>query len=347
MAGYIYKIFRQMNRKKLLSYIFAIICMLVITMSESCHFTIDALADEGDYLIKVNMAKDCITIYEKGGTGEYTVPVKSMACAVFEGEITGEVNYSIISKTEWKRMADNTYSHYVIQIDRNIHICSSSYAAQSNDSLDKDKYNIIGEGKTNQNICVNVADAKWLYEHCAKGATVQLYSNDANDGPLGKPDTIHLGETAEYPNWDPTDDNENNPWLGKSARIEGVKDLEIDEGEEINLLEEVKGYDVCGNDISDKIIIMGTYDLNKEGQYMITYYLKDATGSQISQTSNLTVNKGEQETTTKVIESSSESDTTVVVEEQESRGDKISALIGIAIIAFGMAAIIIKRSNSV
>lgn len=333
-----------MSRKKILVLIGVLVCTFIMSISE--RYIIEVMADEGDYMIKVNAAKNCITIYEKGSTGEYTVPVKSMACSVFEG-IEGETEYSVMSKTEWKRMADRTYSHYVLQIDRNIHICTSPFTAQANDTLDKDKFNVIGEGTSAQNIWVNSADAKWLYENCANGAIVQIYRNDESEGPLGKPDTIKLNDTSLYPNWDPTDDNENNPWLSHSAKIEGVRDLEIMQSEEINLLADIKGYDICGNDISDKIIIMGTYDFKKEGQYLITYYLKDATGSQVNQTANLFVRKNEQETDNGNGEIESVSDNNVLDKGEKSRGDKIDALIGIGIVAFGIAAIIIKRSNSI
>jgi hypothetical protein len=319
------------------------ICVFIISVTGMgrVSFT-EIMADEVDYMIKVNMSKNSITIYEKGSTGEYTIPIKAMACATFEVDITEELNYAVMDKSEWKQMSDGTYSHYVTQIDANIAICSTPYSAQANDTLDREKFNTLGDGKSTQNIWVNTADAKWIYENCTAGTVVQLYSNSDNDGPFGKQETIKMDENCVYPNWDPTDNDENNPWLNNSARLEGVKDLEIYEGEEINLMENVKGYDICGNDISYDVIIMGTYDLNKEGQYTITYYLKDVTGSQTNKTADLVVKSRTQESSEVDLETSE--DVTEELVEEKGRGEKIENLIGIGIIALVITLIIVKHS---
>lgn len=313
-------------------------------ISGLCNTKAEVRADEGDYMIKVNTAGNCITVYEKGSTGEYTAPVKSMSCSVFDGEISEETNYAIISKDEWKEMEDGTYSHYVTQIYENIYICSSPYLSQSNDALDKDKFNTIGEGRATQNIWVNTSDAKWIYENCQTGANIQFYADSENAGPLGKPDVIRLGDSAQYPSWDPTDDNESNPWHNKSARIDGVKDIQISKGDEINLLGGVKGYDVCDNDISGSIIIMGTYDFNREGEYTITYYLKDATGSQVNHTAKLTVVKKSEVNSSGQIQSGSSGNENE--EDEKSTGDKVEIMIGMGVISLVIALIIIRRANS-
>lgn len=339
------RLYRQMSRKKIAVYMCILVYTFMTFISGLYNARIEVMADEGDYMIKVNVAGNCITIYEKGSTGEYTVPVKSMACAVFEGEISEEVNYVIADKEEWREMEDGTYSHYVTRISDNISICSSPYLAQANDTLDKDKFNVIGDGKSNQNIWVNTADAKWIYENCDAGANVQLYSDDESISMMEKPGVIKLGASAEYPDWDPTDDNENNPWLNKSARIDGIKDIQIYEGEEINLLDGVKGYDICGNDVTDSIIIMGTYDFNKEGKYTIIYYLKDVTGSQVNRTANLTVNSKSGVNSSGEIKNNSQYNGEDE-EVEKSTGDKVEIMVGIGVIALVMALIIIKRSNS-
>lgn len=330
-----------MNKKSIILYIFVLICLFIITIDDFCDFSINAIADEDDYLIKVNTAANCITIYEKDGAGEYTVPVKSMACAAFEGETAEVTDYVIAGKEEWRVMSDGTYSRYVCQINENIFICSSPYLSQSNAALDKDKFNVIGDGKSNQNIWVNTADAKWIYENCSVSAVVQLYADAENAGPIGKPASIKIGDSAEYPDWDPTDNNESNPWHNKSARIDGVKDIQTSVGQEINLLEGIKGYDICENDISNNIIIMGTYDFNREGEYTITYYLKDATGSQVNHNAKLTVSSKT------VVNSAGEINNNLSNNDEieKSTGDKLEILLGIGVIALVISLIIIKKSN--
>lgn len=344
MTACICMLYRQMNKKSIILYRYVLVFMFIIPIVDFLLFSINAMADESEYMIKVNTASSCITIYDKDSAGEYTVPVKNMACAVFEWETAEGTDYVIAGKEEWREMPDGTYSHYVSQISENIFICSSPYLSQSNAALDKDKFNVIGESKSNQNIWLNTADAKWIYENCSVGSVVQLYADAENAGPIGKPDSIKIGDSAEYPNWDPTDDSENNPWHNKSARIDGVKDIQTSVGQEINLLEGIKGYDVCENDISKNIVIMGTYDFNKEGEYTITYYLKDATGSQVNHSAKLTVgNKSLVNSAGEIKSNTSYKDND---EFEKSTGDKVEIILGIGVIALFIALIIIRKSNS-
>jgi len=60
-------------------------------------------------------------------------------------------------------------------------------------------------------IRLTVEDAKWIYDNCKSGTTVEFYTSE-DPGPLGKPDAIKITEHEEYRGWDPTDPNENNPW---------------------------------------------------------------------------------------------------------------------------------------
>ena len=58
---------------------------------------------------------------------------------------------------------------------------------------------------------LTVEDAKWIYDNCKPGTSVEFYSNE-NPGPLGKPETPKISEYEEYRDWDPTDPDVNNPW---------------------------------------------------------------------------------------------------------------------------------------
>lgn len=287
-------------------------------------------ADEGDYLIRVNMKMNCLTVYEKGEDGEYSVPVKAMACSAFESDFVDETTYTIINKAEWKKMLDGSYSKYVLNISNEIAICTTPYTNQSNDSLDKEKFNRLGDEKSEQNIWLCSADAKWLYENCMNGATVVLYNDETVEGPLGKPYTIKVSLTGNDSNWDPTDDDARNPWRSKSAKITGVRNYDVYIGDEINLLENVRGYDICGNDITENIILMGSYDFNKEGLYSITYYLKDAAGSQTNESATLNVRKKQ------VVASSGNVDVIASasqLESEKTNTEKLKILIWIGIAA--------------
>ena len=73
--------------------------------------------------------------------------------------------------------------------------------------------NMTSFGETASAGCVrlNVADAKWIYDNCEEGTSVEFYS-DVNPGPLGKPKGFKISEYEDYRNWDPTDPDSRNPW---------------------------------------------------------------------------------------------------------------------------------------
>lgn len=112
-----------------------------------------------------------------------------------------------------------------------------------------------------------------------KGTKVDIYDNEANPGPLGKPDMIKIPLDSKYANWDPTDPDKDNPWLDYSAKIEGAKDITTKVGEKVDLLKGVTATDTCGNDISKDIITIGRYTFDKAGEYEITYKVTDAIDS--------------------------------------------------------------------
>lgn len=315
----------------------------IMTVCSIMNINKKIYAEQGDYLIKVNVAANCITIYEKGTSGEYDTAVKSFSCSLDETTLKSDEVFMVTAHKDWKQMKDGTFSKYVVELSNGISICSSPYTAKSNDTLDMGKFNGIGFEKAIENIWLCSTDAKWIFENCVNGSNVIFYSDSNTSGPLGKPDTIKLNENSKFTNWDPTDDDENNPWKNSSARIEGVKDIEINAGEDIDLFKTVKGYDICGNDVTKNIIIMGSYDLNKEGNYTITYYLNDATGSQVNKSANINVKKGKNIQNNINIEDNTGTQLQTV--ESKSRREKLEIIIGIGITAFFVAFMIIRYTK--
>lgn len=58
---------------------------------------------------------------------------------------------------------------------------------------------------------MTVEDAKWIYDNCKSGTTVEFYSSE-DPGPFGKPEAMKITNYQDYRGWDPTDPDENNPW---------------------------------------------------------------------------------------------------------------------------------------
>ncbi|MFR1518032.1 MAG: L,D-transpeptidase family protein [Clostridia bacterium] len=248
------------------------------------------------YYIKVNRAMCTVTVYGIDANGEYTVPVKAFACSVGkEGDETILGEYAIHEPfgTTWCYMVDGTYSQYAYRIERGymFHIVPS-FENRKN-TLETEEYNKLGSPASLGCIRLTTADAKWIQEHCAVGTKTLIYDDPQTPGPLGKPDTIKIPLEHEWAGWDPTDPDEENPWQKAVPRIEAA-DRTVPLGTESDLLQNVKAYDTCGNDITEKLYWYGKYTFDIAGSYQITLGVTDALGKNTEKTITITVS-GEQE----------------------------------------------------
>jgi|GEM_PF-2176205 len=250
----------------------------------------EAYGDDPAYFIRINVACNCLTVYQKGSTGEYTVAVKSMACSIIDGADASNATYTFTStKQKWHKFSNGNYSRYYSKLNNNIAICTALYTDQGSDKLIMDEYNKIGSESNEHGIYLCSSSARWIYENCGEGTGVEIYEDEEEASPLGMPHTIILNENSKYTNWDPTDESENNPWRNEKPVLKGVKDLDVKLGDEEAIMKKVTGYDVCGNDITDYIIITGYYNINKEGSYDIAYNLQDGTGNAVQEKATITV----------------------------------------------------------
>lgn len=164
------------------------------------------------YYIKVNRLANCVTIYQQDEQGDFTIPIKSMVCSVGKDINKTPVGvFKTSDKYVWRALFGNQYGQYATRIKGNILFHSVPYSSQSKDSLKTEYYNNLGVGDSMGCIRLACADAKWIYDNCAKGTTVEIY-DDANPGPLGKPTAEKIDLNSPYAGWDPTDPDPNNPW---------------------------------------------------------------------------------------------------------------------------------------
>lgn len=248
------------------------------------------------YMIKVNRAANCLTVYSKDSSGEFTVPYKAITVSC--GKNLGDTplgTYQTIEHYKWRLMNDNSYAQYAYRIVGPILFHSVPYYSQAKNNLEWEEFNKLGTPASLGCVRMTVADAKWLMDNCPIGTKVVIYDDASNPGPLGKPDTIKiaadiatkLGVTEQQANemkkWDPTDPDPSNPWHNFSAtlRYPATKQIAVDTGATINdILKLFSATDTCGNDITDKIKLSNNFDLNTSGVYHdVTVSVTDAIGS--------------------------------------------------------------------
>ncbi|MDE6699167.1 MAG: L,D-transpeptidase [Lachnospiraceae bacterium] len=260
-------------------------------------------SEELPYLIMVNRAMNCVTIYSKDETGQFTVPVKAMTCSVGrEGHDTPLGTYVTSDQFMWAVMADSTRAQYVYRFKGPYLFHSVPYLSASKNDLETEEFNKLGEPASLGCVRLCVADAKWIYENCDINTTVILYDDPSSPGPLGKPDTIKIPLNSPYKGWDPTDPDPANPWLNYSATIKAKeKSIKLVKGSSLeDLLSCFTIKDTCGNEIPEKATVAGNYNLNICGTYTVTVNVTDAIGSTASlDVTFMVVNELPSESTTK------------------------------------------------
>lgn len=165
------------------------------------------------YIIYVNRTQNCVTVMEQKADGISTV-VKTMVCSCGrDGHETPEGVFNTSDYYDWRLMVDGTYGKYAVRFNRGILFHSVPYIQPSEDTLEWDQYNLLGQNASLGCVRLAVADAKWIYDNCRVGTTVVVYSGDKIVGDVIKPASIQIPAASPYRNWDPTDININNPWL--------------------------------------------------------------------------------------------------------------------------------------
>lgn len=168
------------------------------------------------YLVAVNRVCCTVTVYGKDGDGNYTVPVKAMACSVGRdaSNSTPTGRFTTTDRYEWRKMVDNSYGRFAIRITGSILFHSVCYVTQNDkSSLEYDEYNKLGSPASLGCVRLCLRDVKWLYDNCPRGFTTVIYDDATLSGPLGKPSSIKIdvNDTARR-GWDPTDWDPQNPW---------------------------------------------------------------------------------------------------------------------------------------
>ncbi len=164
------------------------------------------------YKIRVNRALNCVTIYGRDETGDYTVPVRAICCSTGKNNRTPLGTFKLGTKYRWRKMLGGVYSQYAFRVYGGVLIHSVPYYTQNPGNLETYQYNRLGQQASAGCIRMSVEDAKWVFDHCEEGTLVEIYDDAEDPGPLGKPDPIEIDTSSPYAGWDPTDPDENNPW---------------------------------------------------------------------------------------------------------------------------------------
>ena len=210
-----------------------------------------------NYVIYVNLSWNVVTVCTTDDSGEET-PVKAFYCSTArEGKTTPEGEFEMGVWYEWCSLVDGTYGQYSYRLtgDSSItHILFHSvpYLEMSNDSLEWGEYDKLGEDASLGCIRLAVCDARWLCENVGSGSKVIIYSDESSAGPLTPTSACFIPPAVtQICGWDPTDPDEENPWLTYSFTFDAEDEIEISAGEELDITEYVTAVDCYENDLSE------------------------------------------------------------------------------------------------
>lgn len=158
------------------------------------------IGKQGSYVIKVNKALNCSTVYAKDGDNGYIIPVKAMLTSV--GDDTPLGTFKTPEKYRWRLMVNDTYTQWATRITQGFLFHSITYAEPDIYKLNTEGYNGLGVSRSLGCVRLTCENAKWVYDNCALGTTVEIYEDPNVASPFDKPDLIPISNSQ---NWDPTD----------------------------------------------------------------------------------------------------------------------------------------------
>lgn len=257
------------------------VCMCLGIWMHGGMLTANAEEAKTAYLIMVNRAANCVTVYEKDADGEFTVPVKAFVCSCGrKGHETPRGTFKTSDYYQWRMMVDGSYGQYAVRFNRKIMFHSVPYYTKNAGNMEWEQFNLLGEAASLGCVRLTCADAKWIYENCAVGTQVIVYDDAENPGPLGKPEEVKLAEENPMRVWDPTDTNSMNPWnqvrptLYLTGAVSADEVLMLPVGaSQGDIYNAIGLIDAAGEvyGLGEYVIdISGNYDLNQQGIYNIS-----------------------------------------------------------------------------
>ena len=226
------------------------------------------------YQIIVNRRTNTVTVYTYDENGEYTVPVRAMICSCGTGgaDITPVGKYAIYFTEKWHGLYGDVYGMYVSGFDGPYLFHSVPYYTKDHGDLETAEFNKLGTNASQGCVRMMASDVRWICKSCPLNTPVTVIDADASADPLGTPPAVKIDESIK---WDPTDPYEKNPYYGKRPEISGTDDVTLKAGESFDPLADVTAADICGNDITDRMTVVGQVISDKPGTYYLTYSVID------------------------------------------------------------------------
>ena len=158
------------------------------------------MGNKGPFLISINKEMNYLTVFAKDGANGFIIPYKMFL--ISSGPDTPIGTFQTPAKYRWREMIHGIYTQYATRIYGSFLIHSILYDKPDPMTLDPLTYNYLGQAQSAGCVRLLSGDAKWIFDHCPIGTTVEIY-NSPKLGLFDRPaieQPIPLTQT-----WDPTD----------------------------------------------------------------------------------------------------------------------------------------------
>ena len=133
---------------------------------------------------------------------KWNVPVIAFTCSVgLPDTPTPTGTFKTDRNHRWKLLMGPSWGQYATHIVGGIYFHSIAGAERTPYNVNPYSYNRLGSAASHGCVRLNVANAKWIYDHAKLGTKVNIYDS-SYAGPFGKPKTIKIPYNQNY---DPTD----------------------------------------------------------------------------------------------------------------------------------------------
>ena len=159
----------------------------------------DIIGSGHTYELHVNKTENIVTVYTTDG--DVYVPVKRFICSN-GGSNTPEGTFYSPDKYRWWELMGPCWGQWCTRITGGVLFHSVFYNSyQDPQSLSVRAYNKLGTTCSHGCVRLTAGDAKWIYDNCASGVKIVVYSKDGYE-PFSKPTSYQL---PSWHTWDPTD----------------------------------------------------------------------------------------------------------------------------------------------
>ncbi|MCI9147310.1 MAG: L,D-transpeptidase family protein [Hungatella sp.] len=156
----------------------------------------------GPYLIRINKEMNTTTIFVQDEGNGYIIPLKSFLCSC--GNDTPVGTFRTPEKYRWRLMNSGVSCQYATRLGAGLSFLFHSiiYDRADVNTMWADTYNYLGVARSAGCIRFTSGDAKWIYDNCPIGTTVEVY-NSIIPGPYERPAIEEVIPNDQR--WDPTD----------------------------------------------------------------------------------------------------------------------------------------------